>query len=82
MSTWKVAEAKARFSELMERALTEGPQEVTRHGKQTVVVVSAEEWERRTRRKDSLVDFLDRSPLRGSALPIERLEERPPDIEL
>jgi hypothetical protein len=39
-----------------------------------VVVVSAEEWERRTRREGSLVEFLDRSPLRRPALRIERLE--------
>lgn len=82
MSTWKVAEAKARFSELIEKALTEGPQEVTRHGRQAVVVVSAEEWQRRTHRKGSLVEFLERSPLPGSELRIERLEERARDVEL
>jgi prevent-host-death family protein len=82
VSTWKVAEAKARFSELIEKALTEGPQEVTRHGKQAVVVLSADEWQRRTRRKGSLIEFLERSPLRGSELRIERLDERPPDVEL
>jgi prevent-host-death family protein len=82
MSTWKVAEAKARLSELIERALTEGAQEVTRHGKRAVVVVSAEEWDRKTRRKGNLVEFLERSPLRGSGLKIERLKEKPRDVEL
>jgi prevent-host-death family protein len=82
MSTWKVAEAKAHFSELIERALTEGAQEVTRHGKRAVVVVSAEEWDRKTRRKGNLVEFLDRSPLRGSGLTVERLKEKPRDVEL
>jgi antitoxin Phd len=41
MASWKVAEAKARFSELIDKALREGAQEITRHGKPTVVVVSA-----------------------------------------
>jgi prevent-host-death family protein len=40
MKSWKVAEARARFSELVES----GAQEITRHGKRTVVVVSATEW--------------------------------------
>ena len=43
MTSWKVADAKARFSELIDRALEEGAQEITRHGKRTVVVVSVKE---------------------------------------
>ena len=43
MASWKLAEAKARFSELIDRALREGAQEITRHGRRTVVVISAEE---------------------------------------
>lgn len=82
MASWKVAEAKARFSELIDRALREGAQEVTRHGKRAVVVVAAEEWDRRRRRTGSLVEFLDRSPLKGSGLEIPRLRDQPPDVEL
>ncbi|PTS90356.1 MULTISPECIES: type II toxin-antitoxin system Phd/YefM family antitoxin [unclassified Caulobacter] len=44
--TWSLAEAKAKFSELVERARTEGPQRLTRNGKDAVVVVSAEEYRR------------------------------------
>lgn len=82
MSTWKVAEAKARFSELVEKALAEGAQEITRHGKRTVVVVSAEDWDRKTKPRESLVAFLDKSPLQGSDLRIERLRDLPRDVEL
>ena len=82
MTSWKVAEAKARFSELIEKALREGAQEITRHGKRTVVVVAAEEWDRKARRQGSLIEFLDASPLRGSDLEIERLRDRPRDVEL
>ena len=82
MTSWKVAEAKARFSELIDKALHEGAQEITRHGKRAVVVVSAKEWDRRARRKESLVDFLEKSPLRDSGLEIERLRDRPRDVEL
>jgi prevent-host-death family protein len=82
MASWKVAEAKARFSELIDRALHEGAQEITRHGRRAVVVVSAKEWDRREARKESLVEFLNRSPLRGSRLDIQRAREPPRDVEL
>jgi prevent-host-death family protein len=44
MGKWSVQEAKARFSELIERALSEGPQTITRHGAERVVVLSIEEF--------------------------------------
>jgi prevent-host-death family protein len=45
---WQLQEAKQRFSELVRRALDEGPQVVTRHGQEAVVVVSADEYRRLT----------------------------------
>jgi prevent-host-death family protein len=45
---WKLQDAKARFSEVVRRARSEGPQRVTVHGKDAVVVVAAEEFDRRT----------------------------------
>ncbi len=80
--TWAVAEAKARFGQLIDRALTDGPQLITRKGRTAAVVVSAEEWQRKTKTRDSLADFFDASPLRGSGLRIERIKERPRDIDL
>jgi prevent-host-death family protein len=82
MASWKVVEAKARFSELIDKALHQGAQEITRHGKRAVVVVAAKEWDRRATRQDSLVEFLDRSPLRGSRLEIRRLRDRPREVAL
>jgi prevent-host-death family protein len=76
-TAWAVADAKARFSELIDRALTGGPQTITRKGKKTVVVVSAEEWERKTRRKGNLATFLAGSPLRGSGLKTVRFKHTP-----
>jgi len=43
---WQVQQGKQRFSELVRRALTEGPQVVTRHGDDVVVVLSAKEYQR------------------------------------
>jgi prevent-host-death family protein len=46
--TWSVAQAKAKFSEVIEKARAEGPQHVTRNGKDAVVIVSAETWVKRS----------------------------------
>ncbi|MEZ2347819.1 type II toxin-antitoxin system prevent-host-death family antitoxin [Terriglobus sp. RCC_193] len=47
MATWGLAEAKAKFSEVVERAERHEPQEITRNGKPVAVIVSREEWEAR-----------------------------------
>lgn len=79
---WPVADAKAHFSEMIDRALAEGPQVVTRKGKRTVVVVPVEEWERRSKRQGNLAEFFAASPLRGSQLEVERSGEAPRKVSL
>jgi len=79
---WTVAEAKAKFSEVIERAMSEGPQTITRKGRTAVVLVGAEEWQRKTNRVGNLAEFFAASPLRGSGLKMRRLKERPRKINL
>ncbi len=74
--TWTVAEAKAKFSELIEKAKAEGPQKITRHGRTTAVIVAAEEWERKAERKGNLAEFLAASPLQGLDVKFRRLPMR------
>ncbi len=78
---WTVAGAKARLSEVMERAQL-APQTISRNGKPSVVVVSAEEWQKKTARRGSLAEFLLASPLRGADLDIERQHDEPSDLSL
>ncbi|HZK99823.1 MAG TPA: type II toxin-antitoxin system Phd/YefM family antitoxin [Caulobacteraceae bacterium] len=78
---WGVALAKAKFSELVEKARTEGPQYVSRNGREAVVVVSADEWSRRTRTARTMLEFLDRSPLKGSKIDLERDRDLGRDVE-
>ena len=84
MSTpnWTVAEAKAKFSEVIERAMREGPQTITRKGRTAAVVVGAEEWERKTKRVGTLAEFFAGSPLRGSKLKVRRIKARPRKVSL
>ena len=72
--SWSVAEAKARLSELLDHALNDGPQAITRRGREIAVVVSTEEWQRKTSRSGSLAEFLAASPLRGSDLDAGRVD--------
>jgi prevent-host-death family protein len=78
---WTVADAKARLSEVIERAQTD-PQIITRHGKPSAVIVSAEEWARKTVRKGTLAEFLLASPLRGADLDLEQVRDQPRDVGL
>ena len=79
---WSVAEAKAKFSKVIEEARTHAPQVITRNGQPAVVVVSAEEWERKTKRRGTLVDFLINSPLKGVELDLSRPKEKPRSLSL
>jgi antitoxin Phd len=44
MADWQVQEAKARFSEVVEKARSEGPQTITRHGRERAVLLSIEDY--------------------------------------
>ena len=79
---WTVAEAKAKLSEVIDQAVSTGPQTITRSGHKAVVVVSIEEWERKTSRKGTLADFFASSPLRDSGLTLERDDTPPREIDL
>jgi len=81
---WRLQDAKAQFSELVRRAREKGPQRVTVHGKDAVVVVDAQEWDRIKKPVSGrdLVDALANSPLRN--VTIERLSVKSPvrDVKL
>jgi prevent-host-death family protein len=81
-NNWTVAEAKARFSELIERARAKGPQRITKHGRAAAVVVSAAEWERKSNRTGNLAEFLAASPLRDSGIEVKRRKDRLRKVEL
>lgn len=72
---WQLQAAKQRFSELVERAQREGPQVVTKHGRETVVVVSVEEYRRLRGHEPSLVEFIRSAP-DFDVLETERAEDR------
>ena len=82
---WQLQTAKARFSEVFRRARSEGPQWVTRQGKEAVVILPAEEFERlrgRTKQPRSLVKFFAESPLAKLGINFERTPDYGRAVEL
>ena len=76
-----LADAKARLSELIERAQKEGAQQITRRDRPVAYLVSAAEWEHRMRSRGTLAEFFLNSPLRGSGIEFQRFEGEMRDVE-
>ena len=79
---WKLQDAKAKFSQLVDNALKMGPQYVSRWGKKTVVVISVEEYENLVSPKMPLKDFLLHSPKIEVEFDLERKKDFPRSIDL
>lgn len=82
MNIWQLQEAKASFSSVIRQAINQGPQMVTLHGKPSVVLLSAEEYQRLTQPKQSFVEFMQDSPLKGVKLDLKRNFSEPREFEL
>jgi antitoxin Phd len=83
--SWQLQTAKARLSEVFRLVRAEGPQRITRQGKEGVVMVSDEQYQKlvgRSRQPKSLVQFFRESPLVGVDLDLERDPDVGRDIEL
>jgi prevent-host-death family protein len=79
--TWTLTGAKARLSELVDRAQA-GPQTISWNDKRTAVMASAEEWAPKTFRKGTVAEFLLAPPLRGAYLELERRRDKLRDVAL
>ncbi len=82
---WQLQEAKNRLSEVVDLALSEGPQTVTRHGKEVVVIVAKTELDRRhgTRgRRGTVVSFLRGLAFSGARLDLARSTDLDRGVDL
>jgi antitoxin Phd len=83
--SWQLQTAKARFSEVFRRARAEGPQLITRQGKDGVVMVAEEHYAQlvgKSAQPKSLVQFFRQSPLVGLELDFTRDRDAGRDIHL
>ena len=79
---WQLQDAKSKFSEVVDCALSQGVQIITRRQRKAVVVLSYAEYERLTRQQGNLANFLLSSPLAGTELEFQRSSELPRVIEI
>jgi prevent-host-death family protein len=82
---WQIQTAKAQFSELFRSARSEGPQLITRQGKEGVVMISEEQYDKlvgRSHQPKSLAQFFRESPLVGVELDLEREKDEGRKIDL
>ena len=75
--SWQLQEAKARLSEVVKTAVTEGPQEITVRGETAAVLISGKDFMRLTKPKPGFVAFVRQSPLAETDLKLRR--DRSPD---
>ena len=80
--TWQLQEAKNRFSEVVEEAIHNGPQRITRRGKETAVLLSMRDFKKLKGAETGLVEFFQKSPLRGVELDLERRDDLPREVSL
>ena len=76
------ARRKSHLSELLREVATAGPQVITRRGEEVAMVVSLDEWRRKTRRTGNLADFFAASPLAGADLEVTREPGDPREVTL
>ena len=79
---WQLQDAKNKFSNLVETVQKKGPQVVTKHGKEAVVIISISEYRQLTKPKTTLVEFFKNSPLAEQGLDFSRSKENPRDVTL
>jgi antitoxin Phd len=80
---WQLQEAKNKFSEVVEEALLQGPQVVTRRGVETVIILSYADYRKLIASKKKLSEFFRQSPLVGTDIDLGRdRSDARPDIAL
>ena len=79
--TWQLQEAKNRMSAVVEAALSQGPQIITRRGRETVVVLSIKDYRKMVQPDENLVDFLNSSPLHGVLIDLKRSKDLPREVD-
>ena len=87
MAKWAVAEAKAKFSEVVEKARQGEVQQITRNGKLVGVLVSPQEWEKKTApprpgNARTMSEFFKSSPLVDSGIDLRRSRSKARKVEL
>lgn len=81
-NVWQLQEAKNKFSNLVDKARHDGPQVVTKHGKESVVIIAIEDYQKLNKPTSDLISFFNKSPLSDINLDLTRDKSSSREIEL
>ena len=70
--TWQLQEAKNKLSQVVDDAISDGPQIITRRGIEVVIVIAYEQFKKMAASEEKLSDFFSNSPLAGEELDLSR----------
>ncbi|HEX4044279.1 MAG TPA: type II toxin-antitoxin system Phd/YefM family antitoxin [Gammaproteobacteria bacterium] len=82
MKTWQLQEAKSHLSEVVKKAITSGPQQITLRGEPAVVIVSVKTFSKLIQPQQSFVEFIRQSPLVGLNIDLTRDTSSAREIDL
>lgn len=81
-NTWQLQEAKAKFSEVIKEAIQHGPQVITKHGVETALLISINDYKKVNKKQSKLSQFFRNSPLVNIDLDIKRSKDIPRETKL
>ena len=81
-NVWQLQEAKAKFSKVINEAIQHGPQIITKHGIETALLISINDYKQISKKESKISRFFKSSPLYNVGLDIQRSKDYPRDIEL
>ncbi|HCL00101.1 MAG TPA: type II toxin-antitoxin system prevent-host-death family antitoxin [Candidatus Marinimicrobia bacterium] len=81
-NVWQLQEAKAKFSKVINEAIQHGPQIITKHGIETALLISINDYKQISKKESKISRFFKSSPLYNVELDIQRSKNYPRDIEL
>ncbi len=82
IGTWQLQDAKAQFSKVIEKTLSEGVQIITRRGEAVAAIVPISQWDELSGKKESFFDFCRRHAGAGDKIDFKRAKDLPRRIRL
>ncbi len=81
-NVWQLQEAKAKFSEVINKAVQHGPQVITKNGVETALLISIDDYKKVNKKESKLSQFFRNSPLSNINLDLQRSKDLLRNIEL
>jgi len=81
-NTWQLQEAKAKFSEVINEAIQHGPQIITKHGVETALLISVDDYKKVNKKDLKISQFFQNSPIANIDLDLNRSQDTPREVKL